>query len=88
MRAYELQEAKQPSSSTDSAGNAKGVKDLAKFWGQGRDRNVGFAGPAIPGAGGLSKNEAQAALQRLLAAGRAVDFDEVRRLRKITKDLK
>eukprot|EP00811_Abedinium_folium_P036319 NODE_9038_length_1451_cov_3.726586.p1 GENE.NODE_9038_length_1451_cov_3.726586~~NODE_9038_length_1451_cov_3.726586.p1 ORF type:complete len:323 (-),score=93.16 NODE_9038_length_1451_cov_3.726586:392-1360(-) len=57
-------------------------RDLSEFWGQ---QAVGFAGPSLSlqGKGQLSASEAQATLMRLASAGRAVDFDEVRRLRKL-----
>eukprot|EP00928_Gymnodinium_smaydae_P011538 TRINITY_DN14246_c0_g1_i2.p1 TRINITY_DN14246_c0_g1~~TRINITY_DN14246_c0_g1_i2.p1 ORF type:complete len:545 (-),score=126.18 TRINITY_DN14246_c0_g1_i2:273-1907(-) len=60
-------------------------RDLSEFWGR---KSVGFAGQSL-GAGNnrISRNEAQATLQRLIAAGSKVDFDEVRRLRKLISDL-
>jgi hypothetical protein len=57
-------------------------KDVHSFW---KNHQVRFAGPPV-GAKGISKVEAQAALQRLLSGGNAVDFDEVRRLRKLTAE--
>lgn len=62
----------------------KKLKDLQDFWGK---KSVGFAGPSLGGNKRLSKGEAQATLQRLIAAGGAVDFDEVRRLRKLIAEL-
>lgn len=62
----------------------KKLKDLQDFWGK---KSVGFAGPALGSNRRLSKGEAQATLQRLIAAGGAVDFDEVRRLRKMIAEL-
>lgn len=58
------------------------LKDLQQFWGS--KKSKGFAGPEL-GSSRLSKNEAQATLQRLQAAGG--DFDEVRRLRKLIQEL-
>ncbi|CAK9025424.1 unnamed protein product [Durusdinium trenchii] len=58
------------------------LKELREFWGN--KTSKGFAGPGLAGSR-LSKNEAQATLQRLLIAGG--DFDEVRRLRKIIAEL-
>eukprot|EP00930_Biecheleria_cincta_P013178 TRINITY_DN11891_c0_g1_i4.p1 TRINITY_DN11891_c0_g1~~TRINITY_DN11891_c0_g1_i4.p1 ORF type:complete len:484 (+),score=127.97 TRINITY_DN11891_c0_g1_i4:128-1579(+) len=58
------------------------LKELREFWGSKKSR--GFAGPEL-GSSRLSKNEAQATLQRLIAAGG--DFDEVRRLRKLIQEL-
>ncbi|CAE7224764.1 unnamed protein product [Symbiodinium sp. CCMP2456] len=49
------------------------LKELREFWGN--KSSKGFAGPGLTGSR-LSKNEAQATLQRLLIAGG--DFDEVR----------
>jgi len=60
------------------------LKDLQDFWGK---KSKGFAGPSLGGSARLSKGEAQATLQRLIAAGGAVDFDEVRRLRKLIAEL-
>ncbi|OLP93030.1 hypothetical protein AK812_SmicGene25091 [Symbiodinium microadriaticum] len=48
------------------------LKELREFWGN--KSSKGFAGPGLTGSR-LSKNEAQATLQRLLIAGG--DFDEV-----------
>jgi len=62
----------------------KKLKDLQEFWGK---KSVGFAGPSLGGNKRISKGEAQATLQRLIAAGGAVDFDEVRRLRKLIAEL-
>lgn len=62
----------------------KKLKDLQDFWGK---KSVGFAGPSLGGNKRISKGEAQATLQRLIAAGGAVDFDEVRRLRKLIAEL-
>eukprot|EP00933_Yihiella_yeosuensis_P071898 TRINITY_DN80143_c0_g1_i1.p1 TRINITY_DN80143_c0_g1~~TRINITY_DN80143_c0_g1_i1.p1 ORF type:complete len:457 (-),score=138.82 TRINITY_DN80143_c0_g1_i1:144-1514(-) len=58
------------------------LRELKEFWGA--KSNKGFAGPSLNGSR-LSKNEAQATLQRLVAAGG--DFDEVRRLRKLIAEL-
>lgn len=58
------------------------LKELREFWGN--KSSKGFAGPGLTGSR-LSKNEAQATLQRLLIAGG--DFDEVRKLRKIIAEL-
>lgn len=59
------------------------LKDIREFWGQNKSV-VGFAGPQLGGSR-ISRNEAQAALQRLVAAGG--DFDEVRRLRRLIAEL-
>ncbi|CAE7349982.1 DNAJB8 [Symbiodinium sp. CCMP2592] len=58
------------------------MQELREFWGN--KSSKGFAGPGLTGSR-LSKNEAQATLQRLLIAGG--DFDEVRKLRKIIAEL-
>merc|ERR1712014_216064 len=58
------------------------LKELREFWGS--KKSKGFAGPEL-GSSRLSKNEAQASLQRLISAGG--DFDEVRRLRKLIQEL-
>jgi len=58
--------------------------ELKEFWGK---NAKGFAGPSIGSTSRLSKCEAQATLQRLIAAGSAVDYDEVRRLRKMIAEL-
>ncbi|CAE8592403.1 unnamed protein product, partial [Polarella glacialis] len=58
------------------------LKELREFWGV--KGSVGFAGKEL-GNSRISKNEAQATLQRLVAAGG--DFDEVRRLRKLIAEL-
>lgn len=58
------------------------LKELREFWGS--KKSKGFAGPEL-GSSRLSINEAQATLQRLIAAGG--DFDEVRRLRKLIQEL-
>lgn len=60
------------------------VKDLSGFWGK---NAVGFAGPKLGGDSHLSKGEAEAKLQRLITAGGTIDFDEVRRLRKLIAEL-
>jgi len=62
---------------------AKLKKDLREFWGA--KSSVGFAGQQLAPNTRLSKGEAQATLQRLIAAGG--DFDEVRRLRKLIAEL-
>jgi len=62
----------------------KKLTDLQDFWGK---KSMGFAGPSLGGNKRISKGEAQATLQRLIAAGGAVDFDEVRRLRKLIAEL-
>lgn len=60
-------------------------RDLGEFWG---NKAMCFAGPSIcEGKGRLSKNEAQAMLQRLISVGSTVDFDEVRRLRKLISEM-
>lgn len=59
------------------------LKELREFWGK---NSVGFAGPQL-GNTRLSKVEAEATLQRLIAAGGAVDFNEVRRLRKLIAEI-
>lgn len=59
--------------------------EVRNFWG--KKSAMGFAGPSAGTTSRLSKNEAQATLQRLMSAGRAVDFDEVRRLRKLCDEL-
>jgi hypothetical protein len=56
------------------------IRDLNEFWNK---QAVGFAGERMGGSKSLSKGEAQAMLQRLISAGSKVDFDEVRRLRKL-----
>jgi len=61
-------------------------RELNEFWGR---NSVGFAGQKMEpkdGKKNLSKGEAQVMLQRLIAAGSKVDFDEVRRLRKLIAD--
>lgn len=69
----------------DKAGAEVGkLKELREFWGA--KTSIGFAGPQL-GDTRLSKVEAQATLQRLIAAGGAVDFDEVRRLRRLVSEI-
>lgn len=58
--------------------------EVSKYWNK---RSTGFAGPVMGNGNRLSKVEAQATLQRLLSMGHAVDFDEVRRLRKLVKEM-
>lgn len=60
------------------------LKDLRDLWGK---NSVGFAGPNLGGNSRLSKGEAQATLQRLIASSGAIDFNEVRRLRKLIAEL-
>jgi len=57
----------------------KKFKDAREFWGK---HSIAFAGPSL-GARGISKGEAQAALQRLVSNGAACDPSEVRRLKKL-----
>jgi hypothetical protein len=59
----------------------KKFSDVHNFW---KNHSVRFAGPAV-GNKGISQVEAQAALQRLLSNSSAVDFNEVRRLRKLSE---
>jgi len=54
--------------------------DMKAFWNK---NSKGFAGPALGQGSKISKTEAQATLQRLISAGSKVDYDEVRRLRKL-----
>jgi len=70
---------RRPDKTTKEVGK---LRELKEFWGT--KSSKGFAGPELGGTR-LSKNEAQASLQRLLAAG--ADFDEVRRLRKLIAEL-
>lgn len=58
------------------------LRELREFWGA--KSSLGFAGPQL-GTSRLSKVEAQASLQRLIALGG--DFDEVRRLRRFIREL-
>lgn len=64
------------------AKDRKKFSDVHNFW---KNNSLRFAGPAI-GNKGISQVEAQAALQRLLSNSSAVDFNEVRRLRKLTEN--
>jgi hypothetical protein len=57
-------------------------QDLRAYWNK---NSVGFAGPQL-NSSRLSKGEAQATLQRLITAGSTVDFEEVRRLRKLISE--
>jgi hypothetical protein len=59
------------------------LRDLSEFWGK---HSAGYAGQIVDGKKSLSQGEAQVMLQRLLSAGTTVDFDEVRRLRKLTDE--
>lgn len=59
-------------------------RNLNEFWSK---KSKGFAGDSMDKSSRLSRTEAQAALQRLMNAGQAVDFDEVRRLRKLVDTL-
>jgi len=70
---------RRPDKTTKEVGK---LRELKEFWGS--KTSKGFAGPELGGTR-LSKNEAQASLQRLLAAGG--DFDEVRRLRKLIAEV-
>lgn len=55
-------------------------RDVSGFWEQ---KSLSFSGSQQQSKGKLTTDEAQATLMRLASAGRAVDFDEVRRLRKL-----
>jgi len=77
------------SSKDGTATEPKTVKDLHAFWGK-KDRKArtrakkASTKKAIAGAAhNLSKIEAQATLQRQFTSGNRVDWDEVRKLRKI-----
>lgn len=60
------------------------VKDMREFWGKNKNSR-GFAGPQISKTSRLSRGEAEATLQRLLACGG--DLDQVRSLRKELAEL-
>jgi len=68
-----------PSGSSGGA-SGTGVRDMRDFWNK---KSVGYAGASENGKRRLSKSEAQAALQRLVSAGSAMDFEQVRELRKL-----
>mmetsp|Transcript_62214 Transcript_62214/g.148431 ORF Transcript_62214/g.148431 Transcript_62214/m.148431 type:complete len:394 (-) Transcript_62214:25-1206(-) len=57
-----------------------GMKDLREYWSK---KSLGYAGQSENGRRRLSKGEAQAALQRLVSAGSAMDLEQVRELRKL-----
>lgn len=56
----------------------KRVKELQEFWGKAHNTETATLRPKQK----LSQDEIQAMLQRLIATGDKIDFDEVRRLRK------
>jgi len=58
----------------------KRVKELQEFWG--KAHNTEATAPYLGAKQKLSQDEMQAMLQRLIATGDKIDFDEVRRLRK------
>merc|ERR1712217_92582 len=53
------------------------LNTLREYWG--KKESVGFAGPQMDSTR-VSKGEAEVKLQRLIASGGRVDFEEVRRL--------
>jgi hypothetical protein len=63
----------------------KSVKDLHAFWGKKDKKAKARAGKAkkLDSTHNLSKIEAQATLQRHFTSGSRIDWDEVRKLRKI-----
>jgi len=72
------------SSKDGDATEPKSVKDLHAFWGK-KDRKARARAKKAPvgSSHNLSKIEAQATLQRHFTSGSRVDWDEVRKLRKI-----
>jgi len=76
-----VSEIKEKAAEKEARDNKK-FSDVHNFW---KKNSMRFAGPAI-GNKGISQVEAQAALQRLLSNSSAVDFNEVRRLRKLTEN--
>jgi len=68
------------SSPTNPSTPVECFRDVSGFWEQ---KSLSFSGSQQQSKGKLTTDEAQATLMRLASAGRAVDFDEVRRLRKL-----
>lgn len=61
------------------------LRNMQEFWG--KKESVGFVGKQMDATSRVTKGEAEVTLQRLIASGGAVDFNEVRRLRKLIAGL-